>query len=540
MWRIIRLVCLVAVVGCAGADDVRESRVVRITQGPVRGYKDPDSGVYFFQGIPYATAPTGPNRYKAPLPPPTWMYTLEAESKNIACPQAAFQWGEPMMINQQEDCLIASVYVPDTQEENLPVVVYVHGGAFQIGTGDMILPTKLVAQNNIIAVTFNYRLGTHGFLCLGTDDVPGNAGMKDQVAALKWVKKNIASFGGNPDDVIIEGGSAGSAAVDLLMLSKSAEGLFNKVIPESGANIGTWAIQSDPLENAKQFAKSLNFTNVDDIYALEDFYKTTPFEILTSAPFFDKVDSTVGPSPCIERSAVGEAFLDKSPVDILKAGEYKKLPLLYGFANMEGLIRIGFFDMWKDKMNTKFSDFLPADLKFESTKQKEDLAERVKKFYFGDKQVSEDNILSYVDFFTDVMFAYPMLRSVKYHVEAGHDQIYLYEYNYVDENTPNVPHTNVKGADHCAQSGAVVGLQSFNDKKTPSDEFFKMSSTLCSIWGNFIKTGKPIPEGSSLPQWPAVGAGWSPHMSLGNEISLRGPLLERRMRFWIGLQRQIN
>lgn len=112
-----------------------------------------------------------------------------------------------------------------------------HGGCFQIGYGDLAVPKKLIVEHTIIAVTVNYRVGTHGFLCLGTEEVPGNAGMKDIVAALRWVKKNIANFSGNSDEVTITGYSAGSAAVDLLMLSKSAEGLFNKIIPESGASM---------------------------------------------------------------------------------------------------------------------------------------------------------------------------------------------------------------------------------------------------------------------------------------------------------------
>nr|ARM65383.1 putative antennal esterase CXE12 [Ectropis obliqua] len=531
MWGFVCFCSFVIFCGAYAAEDAKESKVVYIAQGPVRGYKDPSSGVYFYQSIPYATAPTGVNKFKAPLPPPTWTEPLEAVSSHIACPQFMHVGPVKIEMNQQEDCLIASVYVPDTQERDLPVVVYVHGGAFQVGTGDMILPTALVAENNIIAVTFNYRVGTHGFLCLGTEDVPGNAGMKDQVAALKWVKQNIASFGGNPDEVTIAGYSAGSAAVDLLMLSKSAEGLFNKVIPESGASIGVWTIQTDPLENAKNFAKNLNFTDVDDIDALENFYKTASFDVL-NVPFFDKIDSTFGPSPCVERSTSEEPFLDKSPVDILKSGDYRKVPLLYGFASMEGLIRIDFFETWKDKMNEKFSDFLPPDLAFESTEQREEVARLVKSFYFEDKPVGADTVLAYVDFFSDVMFAYPMLRTVKYHVEAGHDQIYLYDYDYVDENTPDIPHAGIKGAFHCAQSAAIFNVPSFDGKTKTTDEFLKMSATLRSIWGNFIKTGAPVPVGSGLPAWPAARAGRAPHMSLGRELALRGPLLEPRARFW--------
>lgn len=126
-----------------------------------------------------------------------------------------------------------------------------------------------------------------------------------------------------------------------------------------------FTIQSEPLENAKWFAKANNFTDVDDVYALEQFYKTASFEILTKDSFFDRHDSTFVFSPCVEQAS-NEAFLDESPVDILNNGHYKKVPVLYGFANMEGLMRLYFFSIWEISMNKKFSDFLPADLKFQS------------------------------------------------------------------------------------------------------------------------------------------------------------------------------
>lgn len=238
----------------------------------------------------------------------------------------------------------------------------------------------------------------------------------------------------------------------------------------------------------------------------------------------------------------------------------------YGFANMEGLMRINLFDSWKKDMNQKFSDFLPADLRFESEDQKESVSNQIKQFYFGDKPVDEENIISYVDFFSDVIFAYPSLRIVKYHVEAGHDEIYLYEYSYVDENTPFVPHTKIKGADHGAQIVAVFnGIPEIADASNFTEEFVKFSAMVRKLWGNFIRTGyvitsnflqhdhfrfifkswiflfivrAPVIEGSPLDAWPAVGAGWSPHLSIGTEFHLRGPLLERRMRFWDELYTQ--
>ena len=386
------------------------------------------------------------------------------------------------------------MYVPKTKEKNLSVVVYVHGGGFVLGHGELIKFTQFMKTKDIIIVTFNYRLGVHGFLCLGTDGAPGNAGMKDQVALLRWVQKNIASFGGNPDDVTIAGYSAGSASVDLLMLSKSAEGLFHRVIPESGGNLAAFTVQRDPVQIAKTYARKLNFTNVDNIYYLEEFYKTTSLDLLTSDPFLDRTDSTFMFSPCVERDTGDGAFLTESPLSVFKKGNYRKLPVLYGFAQMEGLMRVEFFEIWKHKMNEKFTDFLPADLKFESEKERVEVANTIKQFYFGEKPIDDDNILAYVDFFSDVIFTYPILWATKLHAEAGNNQIYLYEYSYVDDDVPLVPHTDRRGANHCAQTGAIMDGKNMthHDEGLASQAFKNMKKIVRKIWHNFIKTGYDI------------------------------------------------
>uniref|UniRef100_A0A2A4J481 Carboxylic ester hydrolase n=1 Tax=Heliothis virescens TaxID=7102 RepID=A0A2A4J481_HELVI len=527
--------CVLFMCAAALADD--EWREVRTAQGPVRGRKHPTEDIYTVYNIPYATAPTGQDKFKAPLPPPVWLQPIDAVDENVICPQANYPAVGDFMTKHlvtKENCLIANVFVPNTKEKNLSVLVYVHGGAFVVGWGELSKTTQFMKTKDFIVVTFNYRLGIHGFLCLGTEDAPGNAGMKDQVALLRWVQKNIASFGGNPDDVTIAGYSAGSASVDLLMLSKSTKGLFHRVIPESGGNLAAFSIQRDPVEIAKTHAKKLGFDNVDDIYALEKFYKTASMEVLTSDSFLDRTDSTFLFSPCVERDTGDGAFLTESPLSILKSGNYRKLPVLYGFANMEGLSRIDFFELWKQKMNEKFSEFLPADLKFDSDEEREEIASRIKKFYFGDKPVGSDNILKYVDFFSDVIFTYPMLWAVKLHVEAGNNQVYLYEYNFVDEDTPVVPHTTVRGAGHCAQTMALIDGLNFTqqDETLATPQFREMKKTIREIWHNFVKTGVPVPEGSRLPTWPAAGADRAPHMSLGEKLELRGVLLEERTRFW--------
>lgn len=414
-------------------------------------------------------------------------------TKNIVCPQGKHPYLNLTGYEEREDCLVANVYMPDTNEKNLPVLVYVHGGGYVIGFGETMVPTALVRTKKVVAVTFNYRLGAHGFLCLGTEGAPGNAGMKDQVALLRWVQKNIANFGGNPGDVTIGGFSAGSSAVDLLMLSDMTKGLYNKAIPESGASVGVWSLQIDPVQNAKDFAKQLKFDNVDNVTALEEFYSNLSYDDLTSDAFFDRIDSTFVFTPCVESEASVEKFLVDAPVNILAQGKNRKVPVLYGFANMEGLFRIGTFLEWKNGMNERFSDFLPPDLQFKDEKEKEEVAQKIKRFYFGDDIVSEATMQGYIDYFSDIMFAYPHLRSVKLQIEAGSDSIYLYEFSYYKPYPENIglPEfmRNVRGAGHCAQSTVVHESNKFFGFPDNSEDFKIVKTIMIKLWLNFITTG---------------------------------------------------
>ncbi|KAJ8734935.1 hypothetical protein PYW08_014185 [Mythimna loreyi] len=522
------LLCVTALV----ADE--EWLEINTPQGPVRGRKYPGKELFAFYNIPYATAPTGVHKFKAPLPPPQWKEPYDAVEMAFVCPQNSQVLKEflPNKVLMNENCLTANVFVPKTDKEKLSVVVYIHGGGFMIGYGNRNKATQLMIKRDFIMVTFNYRLGVHGFLCLGTEDVPGNAGMKDQVAALQWVKNNIASFGGNPKDVTLAGSSSGAASVELLMLSNLTDGLFHRVIPESGGSLAAYAVQRDPLEIARYHARKLNFTNYHSLYDLEEFYKTKPLKLLNSITHFDRTDSTFLFSPCVETeiSAGHVAFLSESPLKILEKGKYKKLPMLYGFTRMEGMLRIDYFNIWKHKMYERFSDFLPADLKFYSEEEKREVARAIKNFYFRSRPVGDDNVLGYVDFFTDVMVAYPILRAVQLHAKAGHKHIYLYEYAYPSEDF--VPHTNLRSTDHCAQSKAWLDNYNGKSEVYENRNYQYIRKLVREIWHNFMKTGKPVRPGSLMPAWPPAGPDRSPHMLIGPNMELLGPLLEKMTKFW--------
>ncbi|XP_038216175.1 esterase E4-like [Zerene cesonia] len=532
--NVLILVALITVVNTENLD----VRVVNTDQGPVKGYKLPNENVYSFLSIPYATAPTGLDRFKAPLPAPTWTEPFEAVEETIMCPQGTRLTDGS---KNQEQCLVASVYAPNTTLQNLPVLVYVHGGAYISGYGNSLTPKNLVEIGNIVAVTFNYRLGVHGFLCLGTEAAPGNSGIKDQVALLKWVQKNIANFGGNPKDVTIAGYSAGSSSVDLLMISKlaqglfnkvipeSTQGLFNKVIPESSANVQAYSVQKNPIENAKWYARQLNFRNFNDMKALEEFYLTTPLNVLSSVDVIRRSDHTTIFSPCIERDIGQEIFLSDSPVNILSSGNYTKYPMLYGFSDMEGLYRVPYFDEWKYRMNDNFAEFLPHDLRFANEEERQEQAQRIRDYYFDDEPIGNNNILRYIDYLSDCMFAYPLLRAAKLHALAGNNRVYLYEYSFVDDDTEYIPHTNQRGATHCAQTRAVLDLP---DENIISKEFREMKRRIREIWLNFIKYGEPVPKESSLPAWPPITADNLSYMSLNTTMEYKDRLLYERAQFW--------
>ncbi|XP_046974910.1 juvenile hormone esterase-like [Vanessa cardui] len=525
-WLVIINLGLFSLVTC----DDRPSRLVNLTQGPVRGYKDLDLDIFVFYGIPYATAPTGHDKFKAPLPPPVWTEPFEAINKDIICPQSTML---TMLTNTvvREDCLFANVYVPETNKEKLPVVVHFHAVAFAMGWSDIKADGNLIKSKEIIQVSFNHRLGAHGFLCLGTKDVPGNAGMKDQVALLRWVKNNIGNFGGNPDDVTLFGEETGSASVDLMTISKMAQGLFKRVIVQSGVSTTPYSVQIDPIENALLYADYFKFENGDNIYELEFFLKNLSPRRLNSKHTMNREDSTFLMSPCVERDVGEERFLDDNPVNIIKSGNYKKVPMLYGYGEIDGQFRIPALKFWGRLMNKRFIEFLPGDLQFECQAEKLLVAKAVKAFYFGDKVIGKDTMPEYVKYFTDITFAYPTLRSAKLHVESGHNKIYMFVKSKAIYDIPDTIPLSKNTSDKCSMSFGALNeylkeLRQYKyveNLKTVRDAF---RETLIS----FITEGEPIIPG--LRRWKPVDINLSPQLYIDGSFKLKKSLRKKMALFW--------
>ncbi|KAG6462229.1 hypothetical protein O3G_MSEX013129 [Manduca sexta] len=269
------------------------------------------------------------------------------------------------------------------------------------------------------------------------------------------------------------GCSAGGISTDLLTISNMTRSLFHRAIPESGCSYGAIAIQYDPIQNAKDHARLLNFSNVDDITALEEFYMTVSATTLAmhSISTLSLPDSSFTFAACLEKDVGVEMFLQDDPADILKNGDFPAMPLLYGLANDEGMFRMpNILTGWLSKMNEHFSDFLPNELEFESVEEKERVAITVRTFYFGNRPIGISTIPEYVEFYTDVLYGYRMMKGLTLRLEAKDQPIYLYQYSFVDENTQPMWFTNVTGTNHCEQASII----SDHDTTGKTDAYINM------------------------------------------------------------------
>lgn len=381
-----------------------------------------------------------------------------------------------------------NLLVPEMASEKnlLPVVIYIHSGAFAVGNGNMA-KYHYLARHNIIVGSFNFRLGAIGFNCLGTEDIPGNAGLKDAVAALRWINRNIKNFGGDPKKVVLAGFSVGATMAELLALSKTTDGLIDKLILESGSALSSYAINVDPITTALNIAKSLNYTGANhDVKSLEEFYiNAEPHFLSAKSLNFFLTNGTFGFAPCIENKIDNiEPFLTESPLEIMKRGDHKKVAVLTGFCNMEGLSRSVKFDSWSEDMNKDFTNFLPADLKFNSKEEIQKTIDIIKTNYFNNKEITIDNLQGYIDYFGDSMFKYPIIKSANYHAANSKRPVYFYEFAYV--GTLNFKHyyvDRIQGASHRDQSSYILDFFSF----TNNLDDLLMRHRMTTLWADFVK-----------------------------------------------------
>lgn len=552
------IITINSVKGNAAADGL--SPVISTNFGKVQGLRitsaSANNFTYFsFKGIPYALPPVDDLRFKSPRPPHKWNNVLQAFVEGPACwkPFASASLRQYL----SEDCLTLNIYTPHYAFKKdtplLPVMVWIHGGGFSSGSGGSKKygPDFLVSEG-IILVTMNYRLGIFGFLNKGIPDAPGNVGLKDQLMALRWIKKEIKKFGGNPDMVTISGQSAGGASVHFHLLSPLSKGLFHRAIVQSGTILSGWAFdESDYYNKGAILAEHLGCPETDSKTAVVDCLRTFNASFLadkqmTLVNYSNPLDNYINGTqlafyPTLEAEIPGEErFVTKFPKDSLHSDYVNNVSVVIGIVKDEGIVGLaGGFKKLKD-IDKYLEYFVPNQVRRVSTEEHiNELTDKLRDFYFDGKPVSNESVQGCIDLNTDKHFAYGISVTARVLLQKSF-KVYMYVFGYnghFKNYMPSVSELNIKdGVCHVEELSYLFHNDKFNQNLSDRTADILTLRRMVQMWTNFVKFGDPSPDSRDQ----LLGVKWLPatsfstrHLFIDRNLSLKETdFLAERMTFW--------
>ncbi|KAF5304025.1 hypothetical protein FQA39_LY01810 [Lamprigera yunnana] len=488
------------------------------TLGKVKGhYKHSYGKRQFaaFEGIPYIKPPLGDLRFEEPQNPDSWSEVFEA-TQTYNC----IQQFPTYPISGEEDCIYLNVYVPRPQpipDENLDVIVYIHGGAFISGSCDEGGPGFLM-EKDIVYVTFNYRIGILGFLSTGDSEIPGNYGLKDQVFALKWVRDNIKYFGGNPNSVTLAGMSAGAASVHYQYFSPLSKGLFHRGYSLSGTAFAPWTLLNNALETAEKLGKAVG-CSTSSTRILKECLKSKSARALydqMSAIYVVPGFPLAPFAPVIENPSK-TAFITKNPYLLLKEGDVHDLPWIASDTTHEGLLALMILNYTTFEMN--YEQYVPYVLSYYDKIQneaKQFISTKIKEFYID---IDDHKIKNFVKACGDRLFNEGLETAVRMNSKITKSPVYSYIFGYIAETkmNPELPLSDsVRCAGH-AEDGRLLYDAVYSGKpirKTPlttKDE--EMKDMLVEMLTSFAADG--IPKFGNITWKPVSGHENLEHLYIG-------------------------
>jgi len=464
--------------------------------GQLRGRRDPVSGVSQFLGIPYAPPPIEQLRWRAPGAPPQWSGVRDARTVAPRCLQhAPYGELEPDNPNQSEDCLYLNVWTPECSENaKLPVFFWIHGGEFWAGSGsEPRYNGESLARRGAVVVTINHRLGVFGFLShpelRAESGQPGNFGLLDQIAALEWVRANIAAFGGDPHCITVAGESAGSCSVSALMASPLSKGLFQRALGQSCAYFMPEPHAMRPLSLVENEQRGIEFMRKARANSLAELRSRSAWSLLDTW----LLDTSKRFQPCFDDHVLPHVE------DVFALAQQSSVPLLAGWNKEEmGYMRA-------------------AGAKFDAQVFRQSVEKS-----FGERAGSllsayeSGNALeSAVALTSDRTMTYPTWKWAERH--CVHAPVFVYQF---DRCPPESPF----GAAHACEIEYIFGT--LDSKRRPYQQADRiLSERIADYWVNFARTGSP--NGAGLEVWPAYGVDKSV-LHLDVEIAARA--LDRRER----------
>ncbi|KAI4462724.1 carboxylesterase [Holotrichia oblita] len=504
--------------------------IVNIPQGALRGSRDIDrvgNEFYKFVNIPYSQPPLGNLRFRAPVAAEGWEGVREVNNEIPMCFQCGYS-GCP----GTEDCLYLHVYTPEFPTANTtlkPVMVFIPGGGFT--TGGPFEGAQHLITEDIVLVTIS---------SFSVDDpelgVPGNAAMKDQNLAIKWVHDNIEYFGGDSNNIMVFGDSAVGASVHLQVLSPMNEGLFHKALCESG--VALFDLMNGERNNGILLAQQLGIQSDNLPEMLSSLQQVSPWDILIAQQILTEEYPRLS-TPLVEMESNEPAFLSEEVITLIQTGNYNHMPFVIGHNDAEGL----FWHILNKESTgqnitiTDFTAYIPPDLQIQPGSEEETIiANRIREFYYGDTEPSPSDITQAIQLITDYRFAYPSYRVAVEHAITAQYPIYFYYFTAdtllnIYKRTEEVA-ANFPGSCHSDEKGYL-----FRYDNTPEIEAGSVEEQaverLVTLWTNFAKYSTPTLENDEIA-WDAITTDRFNFLHFDTDQSTlkTGPPKPANMAFW--------
>lgn len=493
-----------------------EHVVVSTKYGRVRGQRitrnfglGPDAVTHTFDrylGIPYAKPPIGQLRFQAPEEPDPWNNVLDATKHRHVCPQLTFH-ADTLPSNQNEDCLFLNVFTPykkGSSEKRFPVMVYFHGGSYEVGSGKTY-DGSVLAQMGVVVVTINYRLGALGFLSSGDSLLPGNYGLLDQALTLEWVNQNIAQFRGNSSRVTLFGHSVGASSVGLMMLLSGVRtGLFHGVIAQSGVVTAPYTAHHSTSANFTAYVRSVGklFSCSDDgdlAEVVDCLRKVEPQKILSlriEFPLYDPIDPEFRPF-------IDGRILSDFPRRLFEEGRFHKVPVIVGTVKDEFNNYFNGGARYRKEFDEALDNYLLKVLKYNPT------ILSVVRFQYTDWSSGKpDADYKRGDLLSDMHMVAPTIDMSD--ILSKYVPVYQYHFS-VDDCYHSVELNYVFGspfsghfADEMTTNGTVEGF---------TEEQRLLSRRIMKLWTSFAKFGHPVSDARD----------WSPYTKRNRTYLLLSP-----------------
>ena len=497
----------------AGAPAGPGPTLVTTEGGPVQGAALASARA--FLDIPDAAAPVGALRWKPPAAPPAWTTTRDATGLGPQCPQYVLFTGAS--VDTTEDCLQLNVWTPPDATDHAPVMVFIHGGAFVSGSGvdPAYAGPGLAAAGHVIVVTVNYRLGPFGFLdhpALAADSPSPNLGLLDQRAALQWVHRNVAAFGGDPGNVTIFGESAGAVSVCTHLAMTGSAGLFQRAIMESGACDGSLEYNmATATAQGNAFATALGCTSAST--AASCMRSKTVAQVLGALPIRQVA---IGATGVLWGPILGDTELPVAPLATLQSGHFAHVPLVLGTNLHEGQL---FTSVYEEFIGVIKQTDVPAMLGglFGTSRVAAVTAQYPPSAY----PAPHDQVSNAM---TDGIFACPSRRAARAIASHGGDA-FLYQFVYPFTVTLVPGAVTAHGFELPFVFGNKLYGTGLQDKDQP------LAAIISGYWTGFASSGKPV--GSTM--WPAYQQSSDGNIVLDAKVSTASGLKKGICDFWDGI-----